>query len=106
MLAQRIVAVAGAPLASALIAAALLVSTAGGASAGPMMAKTGDLNMDGTANSIDALYVLWYQVTLQPMPGHDDPLFIAGDVNCDELLNSVDASLILQHTAGLINLRP
>jgi hypothetical protein len=95
---------AGAPLAAALVMLALL---AGVAAAGPpMMGKTGDLNMDGSANSLDALQVLVYDAGLMQKPATTDATFAAADVNCDVELNALDASLILQHDAGLYNLRP
>ena len=99
---------AGAPVSAALIALSLLAATGGSASAGPppMMSKTGDLNMDGRANSLDALQVMVYSAGLMTAPASGETQFVAGDVNCDESLNSLDASLILQHDAGLYNLRP
>lgn len=105
---RRVLLRAGAPIAGALIALSLLAATGGSASAGPppMMSKTGDLNMDGRANSVDALQVLVYEAGLMQKPSSGEARFVAGDVNCDELLNSLDASLILQADAGLYNLRP
>jgi hypothetical protein len=104
---QRLLVAAGSFVSAAFIAAALLISTGGSASAGPMMgSKTGDANMDGVTNSLDALRVMSYDAGLLPMPPYDGALHATSDVNCDKLLNAIDASLILQHTAGLINLRP
>lgn len=104
---RRVLLRAGAPIAAALIALSLLAATGGSASAGPpMMGKTGDLNMDGRANSLDALQVMVYNAGLMTAPTSGDLLFVAGDVNCDDVLNSVDAALILQADAGLYNLRP
>jgi len=79
---------------------------AGPASAGMMMGeKTGDLNMDGRSNSIDALLVLQHDAGIRPLPPEDVYLHAAGDVSCDGLVNSIDASMILQADAGLIELR-
>jgi len=88
--------------------AALLVAVLYGsqAAAGGMMgAKTGDMNADGSANSIDAALVLQHDARLAPLPPEDVFLHAAGDVNCDASVNSVDASLILQADAGLYQLR-
>jgi len=104
---QRLLVAAGAFVSAALIVAALLISAGGSASAAPMMgAKTGDANMDGAMNSLDALQVMFFDAGLLPMPAYEDSLYAASDVNCDEVLNAIDASLILQATAGLYELRP
>ena len=104
---QRLLVAAGAFVSAALIAGALLISSVGSASAAPMMgAKTGDANMDGVTNSLDALRVMSFDARLLPMPAYEDSLYAASDVNCDEVLNAIDASLILQATAGRYELRP
>ena len=76
------------------------------AAAGEMMgAKTGDLNADGAANSLDAMLVLQADAGLAPIPPEDVYLHAAGDVNCDASINSMDATLILQADAGLYVIR-
>jgi hypothetical protein len=96
----------------AIFAIALTISVtalgAGHAAAGGMMqSKTGDLNADGTANSVDALLVLFYNAGLSsPPPDGADLWFAEADVNCDTTVNALDATLILQAGAGLYNLRP
>ena len=81
---------------------------AGHAAAGGMMqSKTGDLNADGTANSVDALLVLFYDAGLSKPRAETAALWFAGaDVNCDTTVNALDATLILQAGAGLYDLRP
>ena len=96
-------------LAAALLAVALLAGTAGPASAGdmmPMPVKTGDANMDGQLNSLDALQLMFYDAGLVPMPPYDELVHTTADVDCDGVLNSIDASLILQAVAGLYQIRP
>ena len=89
---------------SLLIALFVAGLAAPSASAAPMMpAKTGDLNGDAAANSIDALLVMFYDAGLS---GKQSTMWqAAADVNCDSTVNAVDASLILQHDAGLYDLR-
>ena len=58
----------------------------------------GDVNCDGTANSIDAALVLQFGTALLGSLDCQD----AADVNGDGDITSVDAALILQFTAGLI----
>ena len=66
--------------------------------------KTGDLNLDGLTNSLDALSIYFYTAALMPAP---DKFWMAGaDVNCDSSVTTVDASLILQADAGLYQIRP
>lgn len=97
---QRTLAVAAA---SCVLAGVLFASQA---AAGEMMGmKTGDMNADGTANSLDAALVLQHDAGLAPLPPEDVFLHAAGDVNCDSLVNSIDASVILQADAGLYVLR-
>jgi len=88
---------------AALVAVALYASQAW--AGGMMGAKTGDLNTDGAANSLDAALVLQHDAGLAPLPAEDVYLHAAGDVNCDASVNSVDASLILQADAGLYEIR-
>lgn len=100
MRAQRTLMAAGA---AAGLAIAICASQA--AAGGMLGAKTGDLNVDGAANSIDAALVLQHDAGLAPLPPEDVYLHSAGDVNCDASVNSIDASLILQADAGLYQLR-
>ena len=72
---------------------------------GMMQNKTGDLNMDGTANSLDALIVLVYDAGLSEPPENIDVWTAIADVDCDFAVTSLDASLILQADAGLYHLR-
>ena len=75
--------------------------------AGPMLGeKTGDLNMDGVANSVDALLVLFYDAGLSEPPADAALWMAAADVDCDLAVTALDASLILQADAGLYDLRP
>ncbi len=64
--------------------------------------EMGDVNGDGKANSVDALWVLWL------VAGYVDELPVpeAGDVNQSGQINAVDAALILQLDAGLISSLP
>ena len=58
----------------------------------------GDVNCDGTVNSIDAALVLQFSAGLLgvlPCPEN-------GDVNGDGNINALDAALILQFAAGLL----
>lgn len=56
----------------------------------------GDLNKDGSVDSRDALWVLWFVAGLVSELDND------GDVNGDGSVTAVDASLILQAEAGLV----
>ena len=91
------------------ITASLFIALAGGgfaahiASAEPMAMKTGDLNGDAAVNSLDALFVMFYDAGLS---GKQSMTWqAAADVNCDTTVNAIDASLILQADAGLYDLR-
>ena len=90
------------------LAVGVPVMGAGHAAAGGMMlSKTGDLNDDGTANSVDALLVLFYDAGLsKPSAAQANRWFANADVNCDTTVNALDATLILQAGAGLYDLRP
>lgn len=59
----------------------------------------GDVDCNGSANSIDAALILQKTARLINTLACED----AGDVNNDGLLNAVDAALILQKDAGLID---
>ncbi len=65
----------------------------------------GDVDEDGIINSLDALWVLWFDaILLAVLP---PPSFvIAADVNEDGTIDSTDATLILQFDAGLIPALP
>ena len=71
-----------------------------------MPSKTGDLNMDGTANSLDALLVLFYDAGLSTPPADIDAWTVQADVDCDLAVTALDAAIILQADAGLYTLRP
>ncbi len=94
-----------------IVVAAVLAFALGGvpglgAQAGGMMqSKTGDLNMDGTANSLDALIVLFHDAGLAEPPEDIDAWTIMADVDCDLAVTALDAAIILQADAGLYELR-
>lgn len=80
--------------------------SAEGAQAQEMMpTKTGDLNMDGTANSLDALIVLFYDAGLGEPPEDIKAWIVMADIDCDLAVTALDAALILQADAGLYQLR-
>lgn len=58
----------------------------------------GDVNGDGSVNSVDALSILQYEAGLILTLREPD----RADVNGDGAINSVDATLILQREAGLL----
>lgn len=64
------------------------------------LAPNGDVNGDGTTNSIDAFLLLQFTagLILPPVPN--------GDVNMDGATNSMDAALILQFDAHLVPILP
>jgi len=94
-------------LAIALLGAAIIApsASAGEMPGDTMMSKTGDLNDDGTANSLDALLLLFYDAGMGEPPEDVETWTIAADVDCDFKVTSVDAALILQANAGLYELR-
>jgi hypothetical protein len=62
----------------------------------------GDVNVDGTINSIDALSVAQYVVgILASLPSLND-----ADVNADGTIDSIDALLIAQYYTGIITSFP
>lgn len=89
-----------------IVAAAALVLSIGTPAAEASF-QCGDVNADGSIDSVDALLVLQIDAGLI---GPEDVLgkveagrvLTAGDVNSDGSLNSLDGLLILQHVAGLI----
>jgi len=67
----------------------------------------GDVNGNGTINSIDALFTLQLSAGLIPpwglcCPDTAPQTFKAAEVNDDGQVNSIDAVLILQFSAGLV----
>ncbi len=60
---------------------------------------TGDVNLDGTINSLDAAQVLKHDAFLIVLA---DEGLVNGDVNSDGVVNSLDAAQILKFDAGLI----
>lgn len=86
-------------LAVTAAAVALLWLSPHSSSAGVSASPLGDVNCDGTVNSIDAALVLQFNAGLLGSLGCQD----AADVNNDGTINSIDAALILQFTAGLLD---
>jgi hypothetical protein len=77
------------------------------AAGGMMQVKTGDLNADGAATSVDAQLLLQIDAGLNDPPAKGYDVWFAGaDVNCDTTVNAMDATVILQASAGLYDLRP
>lgn len=71
----------------------------------------GDVNCDGEANSIDALFILQYDVSMRtesascPLQNPENEINLSNaDVNNDGGVNAVDALLILQCDVGIANL--
>jgi hypothetical protein len=93
--------------AAAILAAVLSLALLPGPAAGQMMeGKTGDLNMDGVANSLDALLVLFYDARLSAPAMEDEGWWVAAaDVDCDLAVTARDATLILRADAGLYEIR-
>jgi len=70
------------------------------------LTKQGDVDCNGSANSVDALKLLRHVAGLSvsqqpgcPPIGTGDPVF--GDVDCNGTANSVDALKVLRYVAGL-----
>ncbi len=80
----------------------LLLTFSSQLGAGPIEA-VGDVNCDGSVDSIDALTVLRYRADLKPI---DSCINVAGDVDCDDAIGSVDALDILRSTALLDYTKP
>ncbi len=100
-------------VAPAAVALVLLIGSLGyGANStmaggmGMMPSKTGDLNTDGTANSLDALLVLFHEAGLTQPPDDIEAWTAIADVDCDLEVTALDAALILQVDAGLTTIRP
>ena len=75
-----------------------LIGRPGGLLAEPRRRVLGDVNCDGSVNSIDASLVLQQSAGLLATvscPGE-------ADVNGDGVIDSLDAALLLQHDAGLL----
>ena len=66
-------------------------------------ALLGDANEDGEVNSIDAMYILQYDVEL--IDASEINLVLA-DVNGDGKVNSIDAMYVLRYDAELIEKFP
>lgn len=63
---------------------------------------SGDVNEDGSANSVDAALILQFDAALlDELPNAD-----RADVNLDEIINPIDATLILQFDAGFLDSLP
>lgn len=58
----------------------------------------GDVNMDGSADNLDAAFILRYDAMLITL---DDDALMAADVNFDGDVNSLDAAAILKYDAGI-----
>jgi len=65
----------------------------------PIISTKGDLNGDGVADNLDAVFVLRYDAGLDDL---DSDQLINGDVNNDGVVDNTDAARILQFDAGLI----
>ena len=68
----------------------------------PVVAK-GDVNADGTVDSLDAAVILQADAELITL---DDAQVAVADVNNDGAVDTLDASVILQLDAGLIEALP
>ncbi|MCH8994234.1 MAG: hypothetical protein IH959_04615 [Chloroflexi bacterium] len=65
--------------------------------------RNGDVNGDGSTNSVDAAIVLQFDAGfIDSLPNGN----ANGDVNGDGVANSIDAALILQFNAGLLDSLP
>ncbi len=71
--------------------------------ASPVAAESirGDVDSNGTVDSIDALHILFLSTGLLG-PDPNEGRYGKADVNSDGRINSLDATLILQFHAGLI----
>ena len=81
-------------IAVALVVAVLLSSNIEDASAGDLT-FIGDVNCDGTANSIDSLLILQFDAGLIPSLACVQD----ADVNEDGFINAIDAALLIQFCA-------
>lgn len=66
----------------------------------PMLATRGDVDMNNTVNSTDALIVLQHSVGKTKLTGER---FSRADVDSNSVVNSTDALKILMYTVGKIN---
>ncbi|MBE6678543.1 MAG: hypothetical protein E7597_07095 [Ruminococcaceae bacterium] len=60
----------------------------------------GDVNFDGSVNSLDAAQILKHDASLIVL---EDKALVSGDVNGDGTVNSLDAAQVLKLDAGLIS---
>lgn len=65
--------------------------------------QLGDVNRDGSVDTLDASLILQYSVGLIEL---DDEQLILADVSGDNSTDTLDASLILQYSVGLISQFP
>ncbi len=63
----------------------------------PQPIACGDVNCDGSVNTLDALGIIRFLAFADPVPA----CIGKGYVNCDGLLNQVDALVILRYVGGL-----
>ena len=77
-----------------LLASAALVP---GAAAGDPAVASGDVNCDGSVNSVDAALILQFEAALKDSFACPD----AADVDGDSAVNSIDARIVLELDAGI-----
>ena len=91
----------GKPQLTLLVSIAMLLlagaAMAPGASAGDPSAESGDVNCDGSANSVDAALILQFEAALKDSFACPD----AADVDGDGAVNSIDARIVLELDAGI-----
>jgi len=62
--------------------------------------ETGDVNMDGAVNIVDALQIARAYVGQNPTPYYEE----YADANCDNAVNIVDALQVARYYVGLIDI--